>query len=132
MKSFAATLGCAASIIALSVATAPSASAATAMTGRVTCGATSDGKFMGMWVSTNGGGDGWASITRTPDNRIAKYTKSGMKSGTTVITIKVGCGQKGTSDWKTTYTGTTTTKSGSGSLSRDWVCGTFYGQKKCL
>lgn len=111
------------------VAIPEAASAATSMRGRVVCGANSQGRFVGMWVSTNAGGNGWASWTATSDPMIANYAKS-IPSNATSISVAVGCGGSPAS-WARTYYGTISVGTGNFTLGKDWICFT-YGANVCV
>lgn len=111
-------------------ATASPAAAATVIKGKITCGATSQGKVVGMWVSTNAGGNGWASWTATADPMIANYSKT-IPSGATNVSVSVGCGGSPAS-WAASYPGSAGVSSGSGTAYKDWICNNYYGTNRCI
>jgi hypothetical protein len=107
------------------------AAAATTLSGSATCGATSSGAFVGMWVSTNAGGNGWASWSRIGgDPYNVRYSKT-IPSGATSVSVSVGCG--GTpSNWAASYAGSVRVSSGSGTAGKDWICSNYYGSNRCI
>ncbi|TDC80066.1 hypothetical protein E1193_18070 [Micromonospora sp. KC606] len=109
--------------------TASPAAAATTISGRITCGANSQGRVVGMWVSTNAGGNGWASWSATSDPMIANYSKA-IPSNATSVSVAVGCGGS-PSSWARTYYGSTRVSSGGGAAYKDWICYT-YGADVCV
>lgn len=126
----AAALALAGSTMVVGALTAGPAEAVTALRGNVVCGASSDGPVVGIWVSTNAGGDGWASRSSTPDPMINSYSKS-IPSGATKINVAVGCG--GTPQrWARTYYGSISVSKGTGSRTYDWLCNNYYGSYRCL
>lgn len=108
---------------------ASQAHAVTSIRGSVNCGVL--GQFVGMWVETNAGGNGWATYTRDRyNNAMATFSKS-VPSTATSVKMTVGCG--GTpSQWKGSYPLTVGVAQGSGSKTISIYCGTgWFGAGYC-
>lgn len=118
-------------VVGSAVLPAAPAVAATTISGSTTCAATSAGAFVGMWVSTNAGGNGWASWSRIAgDPYNVRYSKS-IPSGATSVSVSVGCGGS-PSNWAASYPGSVRVSSGSGTAGRDWICSNYYGTNRCI
>jgi hypothetical protein len=98
--------------------------AGTTISGNITCAAEAP---MGVWVTANSGGSGWASWSRSTDNMI-HYSKYLPNGGSWYLAV--GCGGSKASWGKTTYSNT---YSGGGNFSFTcWdIRNAYYAYLRC-